>query len=198
MLESMITAPVPTRAEVTDVANAVYDGADCVMLSAESAAGQYPVEAVTMMDRICSTVEGDPQYITFMESQRNEPESTTPDAIMAAVHEITQTIQARAIVCWTNSGSTALRAARERSDAPIIALTPRIEASRRLSLVWGLHCIYTEDAQDLDDMVERATRFAYLEGFAKPGERIVVTAGVPLRTSGATNMLRVAFVGPQK
>lgn len=198
MLESMITAPVPTRAEVTDVANAVFDGADAVMLSAESAAGQYPVEAVTMMDRIATTVEGDPQYIPIMNSQRNEPESTTPDAIMAAVHEVTSTIHARAVVCWTKSGSTALRAARERSDAPIIALTPQLEVSRRLALVWGLHCIYTEDAQDLDDMVDRACRFAYLEGFAKPGERIVVTAGVPLRTPGATNMLRVAFVGPQK
>lgn len=198
MLESMITAPVPTRAEVTDVANAVFDGADAVMLSAESAAGQYPVEAVSMMDKIATTVEGDPQYVPLMDSQRNEPESTTPDAIMAAVHEVTSTIHARAVVCWTKSGSTALRAARERSDAPIIALTPQLEVSRRLSLVWGLHCIYTEDAQDLDDMVDRAARFAFLEGFAKPGERIVVTAGVPLRTPGATNMLRVAFVGPQK
>jgi pyruvate kinase len=198
MLESMITAPVPTRAEVTDVANAVFDGADAVMLSAESAAGAYPVEAVSMMDKIATTVEGDPQYIPLLNSQRNEPESTTPDAIMAAVHEVTSTIHARAVVCWTKSGSTALRAARERSDAPIIALTPTLEVSRRLSLVWGLHCIYTEDAQDLDDMVDRAARFAFLEGFAKPGERIVVTAGVPLRTPGATNMLRVAFVGPQK
>ena len=198
MLESMITAPVPTRAEVTDVANAVFDGADAVMLSAESAAGQFPVEAVSMMDKIATTVEGDPQYMPIMNSQRNEPESTTPDAIMAAVHEVTSTIHARAVVCWTKSGSTALRAARERSDAPIIALTPQLEVSRQLSLVWGLHCIYTEDAQDLDDMVDRAARFAFLEGFAKPGERIVVTAGVPLRTPGATNMLRVAFVGPQK
>ena len=198
MLESMITAPVPTRAEVTDVANAVFDGADAVMLSAESAAGQYPIEAVTMMDKIATTVEGDPLYVSIIDSQRNEPESTTADAIMAAVHEVTSTIHARAIVCWTKSGSTALRAARERSDAPIIALTPTLEVSRRLSLAWGLHCIYTEDAQDLDDMVERAARFAYLAGFARPGERIVVTAGVPLRTPGATNMLRVAFVGPQK
>ena len=198
MLESMITAPVPTRAEVTDVANAVFDGADAVMLSAESAAGQFPVEAVSMMDKIAMTVEGDPQYIPTINAQRNEPESTTPDAIMAAVHAVTSTIHARAIVCWTKSGSTALRAARERSDAPIIALTPQLESSRRLSLVWGLHCIYTEDAQDLDDMVDRAARFAFLEGFAKPGERIVVTAGGPLRTPGATNMLRVAFVGPQK
>jgi pyruvate kinase len=198
MLESMITAPVPTRAEVTDVANAVFDGADAVMLSAESAAGQFPVEAVTMMDKIATTVEGDPLYLSIIDAQRNAPEATTADAIMAAVHEVTNTIHARAIVCWTKSGSTALRASRERSDAPIIALTPTLEVSRRLSLAWGLHCIYTEDAQDLDDMVDRAARFAFLEGFARPGERIVVTAGVPLRTPGATNMLRVAFVGPQK
>jgi len=198
MLESMITAPVPTRAEVTDVANAVFDGADAVMLSAESAAGQYPVEAVTMMDKIATTVEGDPLYVSIIDSQRNPPEATTADAIMAAVHEVTGTIHARAIACWTKSGSTALRASRERSDAPIIVLTPTLEVSRRLSLAWGLHCIYTQDAQDLDDMVERAARFAFLEGFARPGERIVVTAGVPLRTPGATNMLRVAFVGPQK
>jgi pyruvate kinase len=198
MLESMVTAPVPTRAEVTDVANAVFEGADAVMLSAESAAGQYPVDAVSMMDKIAMTVEGDPLYVSTIESQRNPPEATTADAIMAAVHEITGTIHARAIVCWTKSGSTALRCSRERADAPIIVLTPTLEVSRRLSLAWGLHCIYTEDAQDLDDMVERAARFAFLEGFARPGERIVVTAGVPLRTPGATNMLRVAFVGPQK
>jgi pyruvate kinase len=198
MLESMIAAPVPTRAEVSDVATAVFEGADAVMLSAESAAGQYPVEAVSMMDKIATTVESDPLYVSIIDSQRNEPEATTPDAIMAAVHEVTKTIHARAIVCWTKSGATAMRAARERSDAPIIALTPLVETSRRLALVWGLHSVHTEDAQDLDDMVERAARFAFQEGFAKPGERIVVTAGVPLRTPGATNMLRVAFVGPQK
>jgi len=198
MLESMIAAPVPTRAEVSDVATAVFEGADAVMLSAESAAGQYPVDAVTMMDKIATTVEGDPLYVSIIDSQRNPPESTTADAIMAAVHEVTQTIHARAIVCWTKSGATALRAARERSNAPIIALTPSLEMARRLSLAWGLHSVYTEDAQDLDDMVDRAARIAFQEGFAKPGERIVVTAGVPLRTPGATNMLRVAFVGPQK
>jgi pyruvate kinase len=198
MLESMISTPVPTRAEVSDVATAVFEGADAVMLSAESAAGEYPVEAVTMMDKIATTVESDPLYLSILNSQRSPPEATTADAIMAAVHEVTNTIHARAIVCWTKSGSTALRAARERSDAPIIALTPTLEVSRRLSLVWGLHCVFTEDAQDLDDMVDRAARFAFQEGFAKPGERIVVTAGVPLRTPGATNLLRVAFVGPQK
>jgi pyruvate kinase len=198
MLESMISTPVPTRAEVSDVATAVFEGADAVMLSAESASGQYPVEAVTMMDNIATTVESDPLYVSIIDAQRSEPEATTPDAIMAAVHAVTKTIQARAIVCWTKSGTTALRAARERSDAPIIALTPLVETSRRLALVWGLHSVHTEDAMDLDDMVDRAASFAFKEGFAKPGERIVVTAGVPLRTPGATNMLRVAFVGPQK
>jgi pyruvate kinase len=195
MLESMITAPVPTRAEVSDVATAVFDGADAVMLSAESAAGQFPVEAVAMMNDIAISVERDPLFSSLIDSQRNPPEQTTPDAIMAAVHEVTRTIHASAIVCWTKSGATALRAARERPEAPIIALTPSQDISRRLSLAWGLHCVFTEDAQDLDDMVDRAARFAFQEGFAKPGQRIVVTAGVPLRTPGATNMLRVAFVG---
>jgi pyruvate kinase len=195
MLESMITAPVPTRAEVSDVATAVFDGADAVMLSAESASGQFPEEAVAMMNDIAISVEKDPLYASMIDSQRTPPEHTTPDAIMAAVHEVTHIIHASAIVCWTKSGATALRAARERTDAPIIALTPSVEISRRLTLAWGLHCVYTDDAQDLDDMVDRATGFAFQEGFAKPGQRIVVTAGVPLRTPGATNMLRVAFVG---
>jgi pyruvate kinase len=195
MLESMITAPVPTRAEVSDVATAVFDGADAVMLSAETASGEHPVEAVAMMDRIAQAAESDPTYQSIIESQRTPPEATTPDAIMAAVHEVTRTIHARAIVCWTRSGSTALRAARERSEAPIVMLTPSLETARRMSLVWGLHGVLTDDAHDLDDMVDRATRFAFQEGFAKVGERIVITAGVPLGTPGATNMLRVAFVG---
>ncbi len=195
MLESMIASPVPTRAEVSDVATAVFDGADAVMLSAETASGAHPVEAVQMMDAIAASVESDPLYQSIIEAQRSAPEETTPDAITAAVHEVTRTIHARAIVCWTKSGSTGLRAARERSEAPIVALTPLIDTARRLSLVWGLHCVHTDDAHDLDDVVDRAARFAWQEGFAKPGERIVVTAGVPLGTPGATNMLRVAFVG---
>ena len=195
MLESMIAAPVPTRAEVSDIATAVFDSADAVMLSAETASGAYPVEAVAMMDRIAVSVENDPLYQSIIEAQRTPPEATTPDAIMAAVHEVTKTIHARAIICWTSSGSTALRAARERSEAPIVVLTPSLATARRMSLVWGLHSVLTEDAHDLDDMVERASRFAFQEGFAKPGERVVITAGVPLGTPGATNMLRVAFVG---
>lgn len=195
MLESMIQAAAPTRAEVSDVATAVFDGADAVMLSAETAAGKFPVEAVSMMDRIVSTVEAAPLFQSFMDAQRSEPEETTPDAIMAAVHQVTHTMHARAIVSWTKSGSTGLRAARERPEAPIIALTPSVETARRLSLAWGLHCVLTDDAHDLDDVVERAARIAESEGFAKPGQRIVVTAGVPLGTPGATNLLRVAFVG---
>ncbi len=194
MLESMINACVPTRAEVSDVATAVFEGADAVMLSAESASGSYPVEAVQTMDRIACSVEDDELYQTIIESQRGTPEKTTPDAIMAAVHEVTQTIEARAIVCWTKSGITAMRAARERSQAPIIAPTPSIETARRLCLVWGTHSVTTEDIRDFDDMVKRASQIARQEGFAQAGERIVITAGVPLGTTGATNMLRVAFV----
>jgi pyruvate kinase len=194
MLESMINSPMPTRAEVSDVATAVFDGADAVMLSAESASGSYPVEAVQTMDRIAMAVEDDELYHSIIEAQRGAPEKTTPDAIMAAVHEVTQTIEARAIVCWTKSGITAMRAARERSQAPIIAPTPSIETARRLCLVWGTHSVITEDIRDFDDMVKRASQIARQEGFAQAGERIVITAGVPLGTTGATNMLRVAFV----
>ena len=194
MLESMIQSPMPTRAEVSDVATAIYDSADAVMLSAESASGSYPVEAVETMDRIACAVEDDELYHSIIEAQRGTPEKTTPDAIMAAVHAVTETIEARAIVCWTKSGITALRAARERSSAPIIAPTPSIETARRLCLVWGIHSVATEDIRDFDDMVKRASQIARQEGFAQGGERIVITAGVPLGTTGATNMLRVAFV----
>jgi pyruvate kinase len=194
MLESMISSAVPTRAEVSDVANAIFEGADAVMLSAESASGQYPVEAVAMMDRIAQTIEGDPLYRKIMEAQRQEPESTLADAILAAVHDVTHTINASAIVCWTKSGSTGLRAARERPEAPIIALTPIRAMARRLTLAWGLHCVVTEDAHDLDDVADRACRIAYSEGIARMGDRIVITAGLPLGTPGATNLLRVAYV----
>ena len=195
MLESMIESAAPTRAEVSDVATAVFDGADAVMLSAETATGKHAIEAVAMMDRIAIAAESGPLFASLMDAQRCAPEETTPDAIMAAVHQVTHTMRARAIVSWTKSGSTGLRAARERPEAPIIALTPSVETARRLSLAWGLHCVLTEDAHDLDDVVERAAQIAESEGFAKTGERIVITAGVPLGTPGSTNLLRVAFVG---
>lgn len=198
MLESMISSPVPTRAEVSDVSTAVFEGADAVMLSAESAAGQYPIEAVRTMNRVAEAVEADPTYPGIIYSQRNEPEATGADAISAAAHSVADTLRAAAIVCWTNSGSTGLRAARERPLVPIIALTPIPSTARRLALVWGLHCVLTEDAHDYDDMIDRACRICFREGFAQAGHRIVVTAGVPLGTPGATNMLRVAFVDGQK
>ena len=195
MLESMITAPVPTRAEVSDVATAVFEGADAIMLSAESAAGQYPVEAVEMMSRIAEEVESDPTYRGVIQNQRAEPEATGADAIALAARDIAETLDLSAIVCWTSSGSTAVRVARERPKPITIALTPNIATGRRLALLWGVHCVVTQDARDLDDMVSRACRFAFKDGFAKPGQRIIVVAGVPLGTPGATNMLRIAFVG---
>ncbi|RME94579.1 MAG: pyruvate kinase, partial [Alphaproteobacteria bacterium] len=195
MLESMISAPVPTRAEVSDVATAVFEGADAVMLSAESAAGAYPVESVTTMNRIACEVEQDPLYGAIIHSQRTEPEATGADAISAAARTVADTLNLAAIVCYTGSGSTGLRAARERPVQPVIALTPIAATGRRLALVWGLHCVLTSDAEDLDEMVAKACRIAFKEGFATRGQRIIISAGVPLGTPGATNMLRVAFVG---
>jgi pyruvate kinase len=194
MLESMITGPMPTRAEVSDVATAVFEGADAVMLSAETASGQFPAEAVGVMDRIAQAVEGDPLYNSIIEAQRPVLESMMPDALLSAVHDLTHNIGAAAIVCWTKSGSTGLRAARERPESPILALTPIKAMARRLTLAWGLHCVETEDAHDVDDVAERACQIAYAQGFAKTGDRIVITAGLPLGTPGATNLLRVAFV----
>jgi pyruvate kinase len=195
MLESMITAPVPTRAEVSDVATAVFEGADAIMLSAESASGQYPIEAVSTMASIASTVEKDPYYTNIIHAQRPKPEPTGADAISLASREIAETLKLTAIVCYTGSGNTGLRAARERPTVPVLALSPIIETARRLSVVWGLHCVVTEDASDLDDMVNRACRIVHAEGFGKPGDRVIITAGVPLGTPGATNMLRIAYIG---
>lgn len=197
MLESMISAPVPTRAEVSDVSIAVFEGADAVMLSAESAAGDYPVEAVTMMDRIAQQVERDPNYPSIINAQRAEPEPTGADAISLAARQIAETLKLSAIICYTGSGTTGVRAARERPQVPIVALSPVVATARRLSLLWGTHCVVTEDATDLDDVVNRACRIAFEEGFAQAGERVIITAGVPLRTPGATNMLRIAYVGAE-
>jgi pyruvate kinase len=195
MLESMIANPVPTRAEVSDVATAIFEGADAVMLSAESAAGQYPVEAVEMMNRIAVEVEADPTYRAIIQAQRAEPEATGADAIAAAARQIADTLDLSAVACWTFSGSTGLRVARERPKSPIIAISPNLSTGRRLSVVWGVHCVIAADARDLDDMVERACRISFTEGFARAGQRIIIVAGVPLGTPGATNMVRIAFVG---
>jgi pyruvate kinase len=195
MLESMIVEPVPTRAEVSDVATAVYEGADAVMLSAESASGKWPDKAVTTMDRIAQAVERDPLYRGIITAQRYEPQPTSADAVSNAARAISETLKLAAIVCYTGSGSTGVRMSRERPETPVIALTPIPATARRLALIWGLHCVLTDDAKDLDDMVSRATRIAFNEGFADPGQRIIITAGLPLGTPGATNMLRIAYVG---
>jgi pyruvate kinase len=197
MLESMITSPVPTRAEVSDVATAIFEGADAVMLSAESAAGQFPVEAVATMNRIAEEVESDPLYRTIIHAQRTDPEATGADAISAAARQIAETLELSAIICWTSSGATGLRVARERPQSPIVAISPNMLTGRKLSLVWGVHCVVAEDAHDQDDMVQRACRLAFKDGFAKAGQRVIIVAGVPLGTPGATNMLRIAFVGAE-
>lgn len=195
MLESMITAPVPTRAEVSDVATAVFEGADAVMLSAESAAGDYPIESVQTMSRIAEKIEREQTYPGIITATRAQPEATGSDAISAAARQIAETLDLKAILCFTSSGTTGLRAARERPSVPIIALSPVLETARRLALTWGLYCVVTENSDDLDEMIDRACRIAYDEEFAKPGERVIVSAGVPLGTPGATNMLRIAYIG---
>ncbi|NQV60528.1 MAG: pyruvate kinase [Alphaproteobacteria bacterium] len=194
MLESMIAAPVPTRAEVSDVATAVYDGADAVMLSGETASGGYPIAAVAVMDRVAAQVEGDPGYRKFMDAEHADPEATSADAITAAARQVAETISATAIVTYTTSGSTALRAARERPPVPILVLTPSLITARRLAVAWGLICVHSADASGFTDMVDRACRAAADCGIAEPGDRLVITAGVPFGTPGATNSLRIAWV----
>jgi pyruvate kinase len=197
MLESMISNPVPTRAEVSDVATAIYEGADAVMLSAESASGKFPAQAVHTMNRIAEEVESDPIYRSIIEAQRAEPEATGADAIAAAARQIAETLELSAIVCWTFSGATGLRVARERPQVPIVAISPNLSSGRKLSVVWGVHCVVAEDAHDQDDMVERASRIAFKDNFSRAGQRIIVVAGVPLGTPGATNMVRIAYVGSE-
>jgi pyruvate kinase len=197
MLESMITSPVPTRAEVSDVATAVYDGADAVMLSAESASGQYPIDAVATMNRIAEEVEQDQNYWSIVRTLNAEPEATGSDAIAAASHQIADTLNLRTVAAWTFSGSTAFRIARERPNSTVIALTPSIDTARRLALVWGVHSIRTKDASNIDDMAFRACKFAVREGFSDVGERVIIVAGMPFGTPGATNMVRIAFISQE-
>ena len=196
MLESMIASPVPTRAEASDVATAIYDGADAVMLSGESAVGRYPVEAVDIMHRIISRVERDPHYREQIEGALTSPAPTAADAISDAMRRIVQTLSATAAVTYTKSGSSSLRAARERPSAPILSLTPHVETARRLALVWGLHCVLTEDVDHVEGMVGRACRTAVAEGFANAGDLLVIMAGMPFGISGSTNLLRIARVPP--
>ena len=194
MLDSMVNSPTPTRAEASDVATAIYDGTDAVMLSAETAAGSYPTEAVKMMDRIIARVEKDPHYRIQLEGSRLAPEATAADAITAAARQVAQTISAAVIVTFTSTGSTTLRAARERPVVPIIGLTPRADTARRLSLAWGVHSLETEDLHTFGDMVVSAIRVVKSEEMAEIGDAMAITAGVPFGTPGATNILRIAWV----
>jgi pyruvate kinase len=194
MLESMISSPVPTRAEVSDVGTAVFEGADAVMLSAESAAGDFPVEAVATMSRIAEEIEADANYPFILAGQRGEPEHTGADAIAAAARQIAETIDLKAIVAWTLSGSTAFRVARERPLTPILVMTPKLQTARRMTLVWGVHPVVGEDIHDVTEMAETGAGAAMKEGFARPGQRVILIAGVPFGTPGSTNMIRIAFV----
>ena len=197
MLDSMVSAPVPTRAEASDVATAVYDGADAVMLSAESAAGEYPVASVRIMDRIIKEVEGDEAYKTILDAQRPDPHATTADAICNGLQRVTEILSSSTTVTYTASGSTSLRAARERPHAPILSLTPYIETARYLALAWGVHAVTVDVASenaDLMDVINAAKEIAVREKFATPGQAVVIAAGLPFGTSGTTNLLHIAWI----
>ena len=194
MLESMVQSPTPTRAEASDVATAVFDGADAVMLSAETAVGAHPIEAVAMMDRIINSTEHNLAYQRSVRALTPRPEPTAADAITTAAAQVAETISAAAIVTYTMSGSTALRAARERPVVPIMLLTDQMEAARRFALLWGAHCVRTSDVSSTQEMVEKACRIAVAEEIAHGGDQLVITAGVPFGTPGRTNLLRIAWV----
>jgi len=191
MLESMIKSPSPTRAEVSDVATAMYDGADAVMLSAESAAGDWPVESVGMMDRIAMTVEADPGYSARLHFTETKADPTTADALADAARAIAVTVGARAIICFTSSGSTARRVSRERPSVPLLVLTPSAETARRAGLLWGVHAVHTRDVTSFEEMVAKSKRMALRHGLAKGGDRVILMAGVPFGTPGSTNVLHV-------
>ena len=191
MLESMVTSPTPTRAEVSDVATAIYDGADAVMLSAESATGQYPCEAVQMMDRIANTVERDPSFQARVHFTHTRLEPTTADALAGSARQIAGTISATAMICYTSSGSTARRIARERPPVPVLAMSASLHTSRRLGLLWGTHAVHTRDVSSFEEMIEKAKRMALRHQLAKGGDRVIVMAGIPFGTAGSTNVLHV-------
>jgi pyruvate kinase len=192
MLESMIEAPVPTRAEVSDVATAIYEGADAIMLSAESAAGKYPIEAVTTMNNVAIAVEKDPTYRQVIEASRQIRRESIADGIVAAAREIAEATNIKAICSFSQSGTTAALVSRERPKVPIIALTPLMSTARRLALTWGTHCVICEPQERLKGAVLAAVKAARADGFAGVEDMIVLTAGVPFNVKGTTNVLRVA------
>ncbi len=195
MLESMIKSPMPTRAEASDVATAIYDGVDAVMLSAETAAGMFPVRAVATMHRIICQVESDEHYLDLMQAGVGQTEHSSPAAITAAAGQIAHTLKAAAIVTFTSSGSTTLRAAQERPDVPILCITPSLHAGRRLGLVWGVHALVGDFIHSVDDIGDVAVRGAQRCGIGKEGQALVITAGMPFGKVGSTNMVRVVWIG---
>ncbi len=195
MLESMISAPVPTRAEASDVATAIYDGADAVMLSAESAAGQYPIEAVQMMERIITQTESDPHYREVTDAAHTPPQADIAGAIGEAACNVASRLKAAAVVAYTRSGSSALRVSRERPEAPIIGMTPLQATARRMALVWGVHSVLTHEVASVNEMTNFASWTAAEEQFARHGQSVVIVAGLPFGESGFTNLLRVAQIG---
>ncbi|MEZ5710035.1 MAG: pyruvate kinase [Blastomonas sp.] len=194
MLESMINSPSPTRAEVSDVANAVYDGADAVMLSAETAAGEWPEESVAIMDRIAVQVESDPGYAARVHFTETRPDATTADALAAACNEIANTVAVTAVVCFTMSGSTARRVSRERPSVPVLVLTPSRATARRLGLLWGAHPVVTRDIGSFEEMIGKGKRMALRHGFTRAGGKVIALAGVPFGTPGSTNVLHIVTV----
>ncbi len=194
MLDSMVASPTPTRAEASDVATAVYDGADAVMLSAESASGQYPVESVSMMSRIITSTEHHPTYRPIITALEPEVDHTPSHAVAGVAADLAGTIDAAAIFAYTSSGNTVARIARKRPDVPVLATTPHVGVARRLALVWGSHAIHSGDVGTYEEMVDRARTLAVKEEFARPGERIVIVAGIPFGQSGSTNNLRIAKI----
>ncbi|WP_310467738.1 pyruvate kinase [Sphingomonas sp.] len=191
MLESMIHSPTPTHAEVSDVATAIYDGADAVMLSAESAAGDYPLEAVAMMDSIAMSAEHDPVYPARIHFTETPAEETAADALSESAAQIARTLKVKAMACYTSSGSTARRIARERPPVPILAMTASLAAARRLGLLWGVHAVHTRDVASFEEMVAKAKRMALRHGIAHGNDRVIIMAGVPFGTAGSTNVLHV-------
>ncbi|MEO7602999.1 MAG: pyruvate kinase [Sphingomicrobium sp.] len=192
MLESMIASPTPTRAEVSDVANAIYEGADAVMLSAESAAGQYPLEAVAMMNSIGRSVEADPMFQARVHFTETPAEPTTADALSESGAQIARIIHAKAMICYTGSGSTARRIARERPTVPTLAMSASLKIARQMGLLWGVHPLHTRDVDDFEEMVEKAKRMALRHGIAQANDRVIIMAGIPFGTVGSTNVLHVA------
>ena len=193
MLESMVSNARPTRAEASDVATAVYDGADAIMLSAETAVGEYPVQAVEMMDRIARRVESDENYQIMMEAERPDSLNSSSDAITTAAYYVAQDLEAALIVNYTMSGSTSLRSARQRPEMPILCLTPNMDVARRLKLSYGVFPVHEdEDMDDFTGPARHAAEIALKQGFIKKGQRFVMTAGVPFGQPGTTNILRIA------